>query len=338
MSQKHRKMKAQLKVEQRQISEPISEDRSAWIYGVGLSLFTFIIYLLTLSPTINGGDSAELILAVASSAVPHPPGYPVFAMLGKLFTFIPFQSVAWRVNLLSAVCDTIAVYIVYLTVYQSTINISAALLAGGMFGLSPLVWGYATVTEVFALHNLLVAILIFLSRKALINPQEKILLAIALVMGLGMAHHQTILFYNVPIVLCLLYTVRPSFTLFLKAVGVFFLGLMPYGYLSWASQGIHLFSWGDQTTFDGLMTHILRKDYGTFKLAAHIQDPNPLIEKFIDCFGYLFRNMLGIGTFFAAIGVYQILHAPQQSKKIFGILTAACFAFYLGTFVSLSNL
>jgi hypothetical protein len=66
------------------------------------------LYYITLYPSLPGGDSGELIVASCSLGLPHPPGYPLFAMIGWLFTHIPFGSIAWRVNLFSAVCGVIA--------------------------------------------------------------------------------------------------------------------------------------------------------------------------------------------------------------------------------------
>ena len=56
--------------------------------AVGLSLFLFVVYALGASRTIYVGDSGELITAVYLLGVPHPSGYPLFVMLGKLWTLL----------------------------------------------------------------------------------------------------------------------------------------------------------------------------------------------------------------------------------------------------------
>jgi hypothetical protein len=66
-------------------------------------LSNLVLYLLTLAPTVTLEDSGELIAAAYSLGVAHPPGYPIFCIVGKLFTLLPLGSVAWRVNLMSAV-------------------------------------------------------------------------------------------------------------------------------------------------------------------------------------------------------------------------------------------
>lgn len=61
------------------------------------------VYLFTLAPTITNEDGPEFVTAVYVIGIPHPPGFPLYLLLGKLFSFIPFGSLAWRVNLMSAV-------------------------------------------------------------------------------------------------------------------------------------------------------------------------------------------------------------------------------------------
>lgn len=54
-----------------------------------------------------------------SPQVAHPPGYPLFTLLAKLFIkVIPVGSVAWRVNLLTAVCGALCASVVYLLIYR----------------------------------------------------------------------------------------------------------------------------------------------------------------------------------------------------------------------------
>ena len=68
-----------------------------------------VLYLVTLAPTVATGDSGELAAVAATLGLAHPPGYPTFTLLGHLFTWLPFGDPAYRVNLLSAVLDMVAV-------------------------------------------------------------------------------------------------------------------------------------------------------------------------------------------------------------------------------------
>jgi len=88
------------------------------VVGTACVALIAVLYIVTLYPSLPGGDSGELIVASCSLGLPHPPGYPLFAMIGWLFTHIPFGSFAWRVNLFSAVCGIIASAFLYLAIFR----------------------------------------------------------------------------------------------------------------------------------------------------------------------------------------------------------------------------
>ena len=56
--------------------------RNVWLVGALITLIWLIIYLFTVSPTVNFIDSGELITAVHEPGVAHPPGYPLYTLLG----------------------------------------------------------------------------------------------------------------------------------------------------------------------------------------------------------------------------------------------------------------
>src|ERR1700724_966195 len=68
-----------------------------------------VLYFLTAARDIVVGDTPELITAAVTFGVAHPPGYPLFSMLGHLFSLLPFGSIPFRVNLLVVTCDVLTV-------------------------------------------------------------------------------------------------------------------------------------------------------------------------------------------------------------------------------------
>ena len=76
----------------------------------------FFLYLLTLAPSVTFFDSGEFITAVSSLGTAHSPGYPLFVNYAKPFTWLPFGSIAFRVNIATAVSAALACYGVYLLV------------------------------------------------------------------------------------------------------------------------------------------------------------------------------------------------------------------------------
>ena len=71
----------------------------------GLLLALFAIYALGACRTIYVGDSGELVTAVYLLGIPHPTGYPLYVLLGKLWTIVvPLGSIAFRMSLFSSAC------------------------------------------------------------------------------------------------------------------------------------------------------------------------------------------------------------------------------------------
>src|SRR5881398_3039969 len=69
-----------------------------FIFSIAIAAITFLIYWKTLSPSIYTSGAGENVTAVATLGVPHPPGFPLFCLLGKLFTLVvPVGTIAYRV-------------------------------------------------------------------------------------------------------------------------------------------------------------------------------------------------------------------------------------------------
>src|SRR5213080_3690831 len=94
--------------------------REVWIAGALLTLAWLVVYLATVSPTVNFIDSGELITAVHEPGVVHPPGYPLYTLLGYVVSYLLWGEVAWRVNALSAFFGALAVGAMYLFLVEVT--------------------------------------------------------------------------------------------------------------------------------------------------------------------------------------------------------------------------
>jgi hypothetical protein len=94
--------------------------REVWIAGALLTLAWLVVYLATVSPTVNFIDSGELITAVHEPGVVHPPGYPLYTLLGYVVSHLLWGEVAWRVNALSAFFGAMAVGAMFLFLVEVT--------------------------------------------------------------------------------------------------------------------------------------------------------------------------------------------------------------------------
>ena len=132
-------------------------------------ILALFVYVLTLAPDLTmsnfSGDSGELITAAVTLGIPHPPGYPTYVLLGKLFSLLPISNIAYRFNLFSALAMATATAFVSATAYESLRGEKsarpAALAAGLAFAFTPLVWSQAIITEVYALNSAILSIFLW---------------------------------------------------------------------------------------------------------------------------------------------------------------------------------
>ncbi len=145
----------------------------SWRYVALFGAATFVplvVYLAALAPDLtwahHGADGGDLIVAAYTLGVPHPPGYPAYTLLAHLFTRIPLGSIAYRVNLFSAVSAASAAGVLALVAYELSGDARAterwlgALATASGFALVPLVWQQAIIAEVYAPFALCVALIL----------------------------------------------------------------------------------------------------------------------------------------------------------------------------------
>ncbi len=149
-----------------------------------------------------GADGSDLITAAATGGVAHPTGYPLYLLLARLFQWLPLGSLAFRTNLMSAVDTICAALLVYRLVACALLPANpdkywlAGLAGAYAFGLAPLVWSQAVITEVYALHGLFILLILCLAagcRYTSLTP-GKLDALLGLTFGLSMGNHVTTIF------------------------------------------------------------------------------------------------------------------------------------------------
>ncbi|HSD83941.1 MAG TPA: DUF2723 domain-containing protein, partial [Anaerolineae bacterium] len=135
--------------------------RLRW-FDAAIGLTIFALYLITLGDHVGQADTFEFQVVAPQLGIAHPTGYPLFVGVSKLFSLLPINSMAWRVNLSSAILGAIAVWLIYRTIVALTSDRLAAALAGLALAAAPVLWSQAVVAEVYALNALFVSAILFL--------------------------------------------------------------------------------------------------------------------------------------------------------------------------------
>src|SRR5690242_13255032 len=80
--------------------------RPSYLAAVITALVILTLYVVTLAPSTAMWDTSEYIAAAYVLGLPHPPGNPLFVILGRVFSILPIaSSVAVRINILAAICS-----------------------------------------------------------------------------------------------------------------------------------------------------------------------------------------------------------------------------------------
>ncbi len=327
--------------------------RHALLVALGLSVLCLGVYYASLGSSVGGGDSGELITAAWDFGVAHPPGYPLWILLAKLFIeVIPAASVAVRVNLLSAVCDAAAAGVICYVVSRQGRSLAAGVAAGGLWAFGSLIWRYAIVAEVFALNNLFVALLVAVAFAYWRRPRYRLAWCGACLFGLGLTNHQTLLFVGLPLVLMLLrrgLRLRPrdpdkppprrlrrchlfTWKRMGGLVGAGLLGLLPYLQMPLASSMQPRYTWGDQSTYEGFKKQLLREEYGTFRLTTNDDDAD-MSRALGQYFHQYTDDLLWVGLLLAGLGLASGRRRGSPLPWLLGIWIA-----YLIIFQKLANI
>jgi Protein of unknown function (DUF2723) len=157
--------------------------------AAGLGAGFFVLYGLTLCRTVFWYDSAELVTAAVTLGVTHPPGYPLYTLIGHLFTWLPLDP-ATAVNLMSASFAALAVGLVFLVVRQLGLDRVPAVIGAATLGASRLFWSNALVAEVYCPAVAVSALVLHLLLRA--SNEKRSSLAVGLhlsiaTLGLGFA-------------------------------------------------------------------------------------------------------------------------------------------------------
>jgi hypothetical protein len=256
------------------------------VFGVALA-----VYGLTAPPGLTwahaSADGGDLITAARVLGVPHPSGYPTWTLLAALFSQLPLGTAAWRATLLSMLSGAAAAALVTAAVpwmaprhgdpakagpsnpasaageapsrrsFPAVLLLShaPAVVAGLALAFTPLLWGQATVAEVYALHACLAAAALWALVRWQAGGDNRWAAAAGFFLGVGLGNHLTTV-WLLPAAAILLWTGRGSGfgrarSSALLAAGLA-AGLLVYLYLPLAAAGDPPVNWGNPRTLEGL--------------------------------------------------------------------------------------
>jgi hypothetical protein len=241
----------------------------AWLIG----LAALLLYAVSAAPGIAAiyDDSLEFQLVAPTFAIAHPTGYPLYTLLGGLWSrlIFPFGNWAWRMNIFSALAGAGTIALLYLLAKRLTGgSLWGGLAAALAFAFGPIWWAQTTVAEVYALHNLLAVALIYAAVSLSSQPTSRQIGLICALAGLSLTHHRTAALILPGLALYLLWTqptVRRPQRKWLVWAAAFLAPLLLYLYIPLRAvmgvadlEGDYINSWA------GFWRHVLASGYTSF--------------------------------------------------------------------------
>lgn len=178
------------------------------IFALIVFLISIVVYLRTVAPTTSFWDCGEFITCSYILGVPHPPGAPLYILVGRIFSMIPFvEDIGMRVNVISSLSSAVTVMFTYLIIVRLIIlfrgnpkdNLDRILTyASGIIGaltyaFTDSFWFNAVEAEVYAISIFFTALVVWLIliwyEKADEPDSDKYILLIAFSVGLAIAVH-----------------------------------------------------------------------------------------------------------------------------------------------------
>ena len=184
-----------------------------WNLILGWTAFTlaFVVYAMTVEPTVGFWDTGEYILTSSKLEVGHPPGAPLFQMLGAFFSIFASEpaQIGLVLNMMSAAASAFTILFMFWSIVlllkkltssgsesnpNAQVGILGAAFVGSLaFAFTDSFWFNAVETEVYAMATLIMAVMFYLGlrwQNEMHTPKgNRWLILISFVVGLSFGVH-----------------------------------------------------------------------------------------------------------------------------------------------------
>ncbi len=297
-------------------------------------LVALTVYRATLCPTVSLGDGGELTTCAYTLGIPHPTGYPLYCLAGKVASWLlPGLTVAWRLNLWSSVLAAATAAMSAWVALVATGSGLGGLLTGLTLALTAPLWSQALSAEVYTLHAALMmaqvlAFTLAWERAGQGRSPDRCLLACAALFGLGCTNHITTVTFAPGLAVGCLW-LDPSLMRAPRRLGKLaaaaLLPLLLYAYLPLRSLANPPNDWGDPQTLSRFLDHVRGAQYqgrlGAFTSSEWLGNAAAFARKAAGELG-------PAGCLFALVGLAALGASVRPLLAMLLLLALANVAFY----------
>jgi tetratricopeptide (TPR) repeat protein len=278
-----------------------------------------ITALLCRAPGVLYADAGELLTAVAKKGVAHPPGFPLYLLIGGLWSDLARAlgaRPASALNAFSAVCDGVASALLTAgaaallararLALDETARLLLAAAAGLLAGFGPTLFDFSLGIEVYAIHSIFLAGALAASIAAGGEENARTRVRLTVLTGLfaggGLAIHHATMVVAMPGLAVLLWGDEPRAAR-VRRVLLFSAALVPglaaYAVLPLRAHRWPLLNWGNPSNLYRFWVHISARDY-----QVNIESSIPTILRHADRFFEAYRAELTVaGLALALLGL-----------------------------------
>ncbi len=313
--------------------------REAAPWAAAAAVVALVLFVWTAAPTItwrnDGADGAELATAVDVLGIPHPPGYPTYVIVGKLFSLLlPIGDVAHRLALFSAACGAATVW--FSVMIAGTIQTRRGpysgpvlLMSGLALAVSPLLWSQSTITEVYSPASMILsACLLLIVIRCAGGDGTRWLVPIAgFLLGIGTGLHLTVLFLGVaagPALIVAGVRIRDL----VVGVGAIAVGMSIFLLLPLLAAREPPIAWGAPADLSGFLWTVTGTPYRDLLFAVPFGE---LPARAAGIVGLLTREIGAVGWLLAIWGGWRVwLSGPRWLIVLLGGLASLGLLYTLG--------
>jgi hypothetical protein len=329
-------------------SSPLKLSSLDWILMLGLGIASLALYIRTLAPGGLPGDSGEFQVLVYQFGMAHCPGYPIYLLLAKVFTFLPLGEIAYRVNLFSAFMAALTVSGVYLIVRILSANRWAAMSGALVLTVSYTFWSQAIIAEVYstgAAFTVYILICVLWWQKT--GKSFPVLIA-GVLSGLSLGIHTTVALMapGIAVFLWLNRKEQPDF--WRPAGGGVILGillwLIVFIWIDWNYPPANIFNGAYETARSawGLSQEDIENPWVRIWFIASAQqwrsalrfDLDHMLAEMGNYIVQLPRELSYLGVFLSGLGLVHLTRRRKRTAALFGISLVVhwlvCFNYHIG--------
>jgi hypothetical protein len=248
-----------------------------FVIPIILILVFAVYFAVQVCPTFYYWDSAELTAAVASGGVPHPPGFPVLLILGKIFVAIAPLNVGGALSLLSALFAVAGLGIWFFAVRAvlqmysekprhltvDLISLLTTVVLGTSFAFGIQAVRFEVYSLSFALFAAMFLIALSICRSGDGNTARLLLLAV--VVGLALGTHILTIGLALPGIFMLLFRSRRVRigSILIGAFVSIVLASLAYGYIYYLARQQPILNWGDPSDLRRFLDYFTAREFTT---------------------------------------------------------------------------